>query len=236
MINEVNLEFVSLGQACQMSFHIKRILGPQKSQIFDNMVVNFDSVISLLKLSKFTCSDFTNRVINYDSRHHWRFRCNKQNVPLNKNWVEGKELIECTKFLMISPHYIDIGQFDREISNFTLMMNRRLDRFKQIIKESSPVFFYCANHQFVPHQIPSSKKIEEFNSLLKQLNPHIKYNLNILIHPEHHYSINNINTNPPGINIYKLQHKHGKHTHRQHFMEPNLNWDETLNSIFKHRY
>ena len=228
-----NVVLISLGQNCQMQKHIHRITGKSNTNIFDNIGVNFESVINILRVEKFVQNDFVNHSVNYDSKYHWKYRCNGENVPINKNWIKNKELIECKNFILISVHYIDKGEYNNKINDFVDMMNRRLNRLKNTIQKNEHIdFFYCANAQFTPHHIPSIENLKEFDYMLKTINPKTKYKLNILIHPEHHQEIDGVEYNLKNVNVCKLEYKDNTKHERLDFMDDNLNWGETFSKIY----
>lgn len=229
----MNKSYISLGEGCQMSFYIDKLLkGKTETHIFDNMVTNFKTVIDVMKVEKFKQSDFVNHCVNYNSQNHWKYRCNGKKVPLNKNWIKSKELIEWKESLLISPHYIDRGKFSAAINTFTDMMNRRLDRFKNVLsKINNTNFFYCVNEQFAPHYIPSVDDLTEFHDLLTSLNPKIQYKLNILVHPEHHECINSNQYENENVEVFLLEYKDKSSQKRIDWMDSNLNWGHTLHQI-----
>ena len=226
----MNKSYISLGQGCQMSLHISKLLRRKlETHIFDNMVTNFKTVIEIMEIKKFKQDDFVNYCLNYNSQNHWRYRCNGENVPLNENWITSKELIECKNFPLISPHYIDKGKYNTSIITFTDMMNRRLDRFKNELGKTNFInFFYCANEQFIPHYIPSLEDMKEFHDLLRFLNPKIQYKVNILVLPEHHESAKKHKYENERAEVYLLEYKDKLSQKRINWADSNLNWKQTL--------
>lgn len=227
---KMNKSCISLGQGCQVSLHISKFLRPKtETHIFDNMVANFKTVIEVMKVKKFKQDDFVNYCINYNSKNHWRVRCNGEQIPLNENWITDKELIECKNFLLISPHYIDKGKYNAKITDFTNMMNRRLYRFKNELRKTNFInFFYCANEQFIPHYIPSPEDVKEFHDLLEFLNPNIQYKLNILVHPEHHELGKKYKYENDRTEVFLLEYKEESSKKRINWPDYNLNWKQTL--------
>lgn len=231
----MNKSYISLGQGCQVVFHINKHLNCRvKTGIFDQMITNFRTVIETMKLEKFKQDDFVNYCVNYNSQNHWKYRCNGENVPLNTNWERSKELIECKDFLLISPHYIDKGEYNTGVTSFTDMMNRRLYRFKNELSKTNFInFLYCVNGQFVPPYIPSLEDIKEFDDLLKFLNPKLQYKINILVHPEHHELAKKYKYENERVEVFLLKYKDKLNQHRIDWTDSNLNWEKALHRILR---
>ena len=223
------MKYLSLGQGCQVAKHMQTLIEPGPTGIFDTVVTNFRSVLDVLKSSRFTRRDFTDQRVFYDPSYHWRGENISSDVS---SWDPGKTLIEHKKYMFISPHYINLGEYAAKLDDFVSMMNRRLSRFIDTIKTHDRVhFIHCINAQFTQVYIPTKIDIDDFNNHVKTLNKNLKYKLSIAVHPEHKSTFDHQYEHTNHADVYYLEYTTSNTPSRIDWMDSNLNWRDFINKL-----
>jgi hypothetical protein len=170
---------VSLGFACQVKYHINKLIYPQKTMFFDWIVTDFQSVLYVLKnindKEMITSSNFTNNDV---------FR--------KGTWTDCNK-IEHVKFKMISVHEFPMDKNYMEyMEKFIQKYSRRIDRFKSMLYSDKNIHMvHCLDHKITKPYIVTSDDLDKFDKYLHDINPNIRYFLHIVIPPK----FNNIDLN-----------------------------------------
>lgn len=227
--------FISLGSGCQIKKNCDKFLNlNQETNLFDWVIVNFKTILTCLIKEKFVQEEFQNKALYYNYKYHWRY----PKIPKNKNWIKTNELVENKNMLFICVHDIKKNQYKNSINDFINKINRRLERFKNLIKYNNKInFIHCINQQFSKIYTPDEADIINFYNLIIKLNKNCTFILNILIHPEHKDELKikdllKYSKKYNYLNIYILEYNNSI-CKRIDFLDSNLNWKDFFDNLKK---
>ena len=211
---------ISLGHACQVKFNIDKLFKIQETHFFDWLITDFKSVLYILQ-----------NIENKNLLSHSQFT-DKEVFKKGKSWFEPYHKIEHKNFKMISVHdfpsnihYIDY------MNEFILKYNRRLDRLKNIINDTSENvhMIHCIDHQFTDGYIINTKDICDFHEYLHKININNRCFLHIVVPPKYN-NINLGNLTQDRVFIYYLNELNQENID---WKNENFNWDIVFDNIKK---
>lgn len=173
----MSTKVISLGSICQVKHNIDQYFGPSETNLFDWIITDFRTVLqifndfegNLFKKEKFTRDNILMEIYPHMDK-----------FPFNK--FEHKEM----KFISIHDFNGDHQNFELSIDGICEKFLRRLNRLKEIILNTENIHFvHVIDHSYLPEYIPSLDDINEFFSLVRNINSENNINLHILVAPIH---------------------------------------------------
>lgn len=209
------MKVISLGSVCHVKFNIDRLFKQEETLFFDRLITDFKSVLYILK-----------NINNEELITKQKFTC--ENIYMTKKNSDCHK-IEHIDLKMISLHDFPSNIYYMEcMDNFILKYNRRLCRFKNIIKSVENIhLIHCLDHLFTDYYIITNDDIINYKKYLCDINSNNNCFLHIVIPPEY----NNIDLNhliQDNVYVYYL---HDTHQGNNDWTKTNFNWNVVFDNI-----
>ena len=164
-------KIISIGHACQVKHTIDRFFMKQETIFFDWLLIDFKSVLYVLK-----------RINNPQS-----FITRNKFLYLYPKYETGCHKIGHYDFKMISSHDFPLSiPWLRTLPSFIDKYTRRLQRFKNILQETENIhMIHCIDHQFREGYFITNEDITEFFEYINAINPNNKVYLHIAVPPKY---------------------------------------------------
>lgn len=152
--------FISIGTACNVKYQINKINNSKETLFFDWLMVDMQSVISILKNHEQIDNIINIHTVVKDEKN-----------PINGN--NSRIIINSLSFC-VSIHDLPIEYNNTDIEEFISKYKRRLDRIIKLIKSDSPIYF-------LRYSDINNDTVNEFISTINNINPNCNFKL-VCIH------------------------------------------------------
>ena len=221
---------ISLGSSPKVIESINRKYKVNReTYFFDNVLCNFETVLHFLKYidNEITSKDLYDSTIQ-DNAYGCRI-INHHNLRLS--------------FIRDFP---TVYLYESYLPTFIELINRRLRKLKQLIKNNSYIEFIhcldekdnynfksCSAYRNTNLYIPTNQMIHDVCEYIKNINPKLQFNINILVHPN--YSDNNrdiLNTlNHSCLKIHYITQDSGNYVMTGGDLCIHWNWDKVYDDM-----
>ena len=212
------MKIISLGSACQVKVNIDRFFENTKTNFFDWLITDFQSVLHVFKHinDEFLLSDS-----NFTFEH----------IFYNKErWTDTHHKIEHTQFKMISVHDVPLNVYC--LNEFILRYERRRQRLKEMICSNENIhMIHCIDHQFMDGYIITLDDINKFKEYLFDINPYSinQCFLHIVIPPK--YNCADIQFDHLIQNNVYVYYLNETNQDTNDWKNTNFNWEIVFNNV-----